>query len=145
MKSLLIAFLAITYAFSLTPYSLEGLKEFNVKIWNKNNLLTKEQSEKLKIDIEKKLEPLKLQLHTKTFSNLLVKLESVEVGETTVVNVTLAIIEDAHPARDKKMVNMTITYMNNDMFDTTDVQTDVFDSVLSFLLEDFIEQYKNEN
>ena len=145
MKKLLLFISLLSFTYALTPFSLEGLKEFNVKVWNKNDLLTQAQADELKLKIEEKLTPLGLKLHSKTFSNMLVKLEGVEVDETTVVNVTIAIIEDAHPARDKEMINMTMTYTINDLFDSTDVVSDIYESVLSYLLEDFIEQYKNEN
>ena len=144
MKSLLILLFVISNVFALTPFSLEGLKEVNVKVVEKNNLLTNDFKTKLKEKIKIQLKQVGLKTSTKKYSNFIVKIESINIEESYAVLIKLFIVEDVVLVDDKSNIKMGITFSKSDFIDTSDVLVDVEESV-DYLVDEFLEQYKDEN
>lgn len=135
-----------SYLFALTPFSLEGFKEANVKVLYKGKLLSKEFKTKLKKDLIKELEKAGIKTSSRYYSNLAIRIQIADLGKTKVVNTEMLIVEDVYPKRDKSLQNMAITYKRNDFFDTDEnIEKAVYESVIEYLLFDFLEQYKEEN
>lgn len=147
MRLLIIPLLLLVNSYAITPFSLEEFKEANVKILSKSSIIKKSFKQKLLKDLKTELKALNINTKSEHFSNLLIKIETVSLKQNIVVNVTLAIVEDVAPLRNKELTNMAITYRKNDMFDTTkeNLETDIYESAIEYLLYDFIEQYQEEN
>lgn len=147
MRYIIFSFIFILNAYAITPFSLEGFKETNVKVLSKNSIIKKPFKQKLLKELKSQLKNIGIKTSSKYFSNLLIKIETVKLKENIVVNISLLIVEDVIPARDKNLTNMAITYKNNDMFESSkeELETDIYESAIEYLLFDFIEQYKEEN
>lgn len=147
MYKLFLIFIFTINAFAITPYSLEGFKEANIKLSCKNKAVSKEFKKDLKQQIIKQLQKANIKTSSKEYSNFVVKIEILKLKENFAVNASIFIVEDIIPARDKEQLSMGITYKKNDLFDTTkkELENDIKESVINYLLEDFLEQYKEEN
>lgn len=149
MKKLLIVLALAVNSFALTPYSLEGLKEVNVRVSAKNKAVSKELKSKLQNEIVKKLQKAGLKTKTEKYSKFIMKIIPLKVKEGFVVSVSLYIVEDIIPSRDKTLENisMGITYIKNDLFQTNEkeLEQDIYESAIDYLLFEFLEQYKDEN
>ena len=130
--------------FALTPFSLESLKEVNVTLLDKQNLVSKPSLAMIKTEVEKKLHTVGITTSTKNFSNLLIKIQKYPIKETTLVHVTLSIVENVELKRASSINGIAISYTKDDLFETASLETDVKESVL-FLLNELIEQFKEEN
>lgn len=146
-KILLIAFLLLTNLFALSPFSLEGIHEVNLKVIDKSKLTTKEILEKVNYDLQYNLKKLNIKIKSENFSNFIVKIQGIKIQEKYVMHISMFIVEDTIPSRDKSLENMSITYYKDDFFDSNskEIQTDIYESIIDYLLSDFIEQYKEEN
>lgn len=149
MKKLLIAIILAVNSFALTPFSLEGLKEVNVKVSCKNKAVQKEFKKKLENEIIKQLKAAGIKTKTDNYSKFIMKINILKIKKNYAVNVSLFVLEDIVPARDKSLENiaMGISYKKDDLFDTTpkELHQDIYESVIDYLLFDFLEQYKDEN
>ena len=146
-KLLFIILFIVTNLFALSPFSLEGITEVNLKVIDKSKLTTKTNLEKITYDLEQTLDKLHIKTSTKHFSNFIVKIQGIQINEKYVMHISMFIVEDTIPARNKSIENMGITYYRDDFFDSNskEIQTDIYESVINYLLSDFIEQYKEEN
>jgi len=63
------------------------------------------------------------------------------------MHISMFIVEDTISARDKTTENMSITYYKDDFFDSNskEIQVDIYESIIEYLLSDLMEQYKEEN
>ncbi len=146
-KLLFITLFIVTNLFALSPFSLEGITEVNLKVIDKSKLTTKTNLEKITYDLEQTLDKLHIKTTTKHFSNFIVKIQGIQINEKYVMHISMFIVEDTIPTRNKSIENMGITYYKDDFFDSNskEIQTDIYESVINYLLSDFIEQYKEEN
>ena len=141
----LISFLFCTKLFALTPFSLEGLKEVNVALVDKGKLLNLEQKKALEKEIEQKLHRLNIQTSSKHFSNFLVKAERIKSSHSSLYHVSISLSETTTLDRSKKPLEaIALTYIKEDMFESQNPFEDIKESLL-FLLEEFTEQYMEEN
>lgn len=144
-KFFLILAVSTTFSFALTPFSLEGVKEVNVRILNKDKTFPKELLKKMQTETIKKLESAGLQTTTDQFSNFLIKIDTDKINEQYVVNINLMLIEMISPQRNQKLVNIGITFQISDFFIADDLEDEVYSSVVEYLVPTFVEQYKEEN
>jgi len=145
MKYIILTIFLITNTFALSPFSLEGVKNVNVKLFDKSKLVSKKLKQKMVSTIKKEFSKLGIKTTSEEFSNFIVKIEAVKIQKTYVVNVSMFLVEDIIPSRDKNLESMGITYKKSDFFDTEDFEADVYESVIEFLLFDLLEQYRDEN
>lgn len=147
MKSLvtfcmLFAFSTVTYAES--PFSLESLQSVNVTVLNKHKNLNELYVRSLEKEIESKLSEAGIGIATKHFSNFLIKIQEMKVQNTSYMHVTLSLVENAQLKRPKGVDAIAITYSKDDFFEAKSMEPDVKESIL-FLVDEFIDQYKEEN
>lgn len=145
MKYFIITALFTAMLFGITPFSVEKVKNINVKVVDKTKLLPAELKSKITKEIKSALANAGIVTQSDEFSNFIVKIEGIQVEKKHVVNISMFIIEDVFPLRDRENEAIAITYQKNDFFDTSDLQTDVYESVIDYLLFDFLEQYREEN
>jgi len=145
MRKLIFLFIFCLNSFAITPFSLENLNEVNIKILNKKDVISKSLEKRLKNDIKIKLEKLGIKTKTEKFSNFLVKIKIDKIGNINFVRTSIIISEDVIPLRDKSLETLAITYQKDDSFEAENLEADIYESIVDYLLEDFIDQYKDEN
>ena len=117
MKYILVLSLFYLNVFALSPFSLEGFKETNIKVLTKKNkLISKEFKERLLKELRSQLEQSGIKTSSDLYSNFALKIESIKIDDKAAVNVSLFIVEDVIPSRDTTLENMGITYKRNDFF-----------------------------
>lgn len=131
-------------SFASSPFSLEALQGVNVTFLNKNKLLSEAYTASLQKEVEEKLLKAGIVTNSKSFSNLLFKVQTQNVKETTLVHITLSLVENARLKRLHPIDAIAITYTKDDLFETRAMETDVKESIL-FLVDELIDQYKEEN
>jgi len=94
--------------------------------------------------VEEKLQKAGLKTKSTSFSNLLFKVQTQKVNEITLVHVTLSLVENAHLKRSRPVDAIAITYSKDDFFETQSMEVDLKESIF-FLLDEFIDQFKEEN
>jgi len=144
-KFFIILFLISTSLYAITPFSLEGLKAVNVLVLNKDKIISKEILKKIKVETLKQLKDAGLKTETDEFSNFLIKIEVEKVEKKSVVTVKLILIESVAPIRNKDLVNVAFTYQKNDFFVPDELEVEVYESAIEYLVPSFIDQYKEEN
>lgn len=144
IKFVLIIFTAI-YAFAITPYSLENIKELNIKVLNKKETVSKELEEKIENKIKEEFKKLGIKTQSKSFSNFKVRIKIDKIKDVDFVRTSIIVSEDVIPLRDTSLETIAITYKKDDSFESEDLEIDIYESIIEYLLEEFIEQYKEEN
>lgn len=144
MKILVLSLILFYNAFAITPFSLENISSVNVKILNKQKLLSEKKEEELTKKIEKRLNQAGIKTDSKSFSNFLIKVKGVEIADETVCLITLFLVEDVLITRQNPTKAIATTYSKDDFFQTDSPEDDIVESI-EFLLEEFISQYQEEN
>jgi len=136
-----------TQLFALSPFSLEGVKEVNIKVLDKSKFTTKENLDKIKNSVKNTLYNLGIKTKSDNFSNFIVKIQGEKFDEKYALHISMFIVEETYPARNKEQATMSITYYKDDFFDTNskELQVEIYDSVINYLLDDMVDQYKDEN
>lgn len=145
MKKLLLLCLMVVYSFALTPFSLENIKEVNLKFLNKKEKIPKDIETKVTNAVKSRLESLGIKTTSSIYSNFLIKVDIYKVDKKDFVTCSIFIVEEVIPKRDKSLETIAIVYKKDDSFVAEDLATDIYESVVLYLLDDFIEQYKSEN
>lgn len=133
--------------FALSPFSLEGIKSVNLKVIDKSQFIPKDKLDTIKNKIEMELKNLDIQTSSDIFSNFIVKIQGIKINDKYALHISMFIVEESSPIRNKNQENMSITYYKEDFFDTNekDLHNDIKESIENYLLSDFLEQYKEEN
>lgn len=145
MKKLILLFLFAVYSYAITPYSLENLKELNIKFINKKDVIPKALEEKITKEVKEKLESLGIKTTSEKFAYLKMTVKINSFGKTKFVRTSLILQEDVTLHRNESFEAMAVTYQKNDEFELDDLEVDIHDSFIKYLLDDFILQYKSEN
>lgn len=141
---LILSTLTFMPIFAMSPFSLESIKSVNVKVIDKDKSLDEPSLKTLTQEVEKKLLSLGIQSSTKAFSNLIIKIQAIKTNAITVCHINLSLVENARIARSTPVEGIAIGYMKDDLFESDDVKKDIADSI-KFLVDEFVEQYKEEN
>jgi len=131
--------------FATTPYNLEGIKALNVLVLDENGAISKQLEERLSKALKIKLEANGVMSQKDGVGALFVKVRSIKVGEHHVIHLTLGVGEEAEVVRASKVKSFVLTYSYDDMIETQNPDVDVFESVMEYLIEEFLEQYHEDN
>jgi len=145
MKHIALTILLFSNIFALLPFSLEGVKNVNIKLFDKSKLVSKELKQKITKEIKEELTKVGIKTSSEEFSNFIVKIEAVKIKNEYIVNTSIFLAEDIIPSRDTSLESLGITYQKNDFFTTEDFEVDLYESVIEYLLFDLLEQYRDEN
>ena len=145
MKHIALTILLFSNIFALLPFSLEGVKNVNIKLFDKSKLVYKELKQKITKEIKEELTKVGIKTSSEEFSNFIVKIEAVKIKNEYIVNTSIFLAEDIIPSRDTSLESLGITYQKNDFFTTEDFEVDLYESVIEYLLFDLLEQYRDEN
>lgn len=147
MKKLVLALFITTNLFALSPFSLEGIQSVNIKVIDKSKLISEDHLDTIKNKVEMELKNVDIKTKSDIFSNFIIKIQGSTINDKYAFHISMFIVEESSPIRDAKQENMSITFYKDDFFDTTkkDLDMDIKESIIEYLLSDFIDQYKAEN
>ena len=143
MKKILLILCLNIFAFALTPFSLEGLKEAKVRISDKGKLLSKIEKKQLTNKIIKELQKTGLKTDTKLYSKIILKVKSLKSKSKDIIFISLFVIEDVRMLNDIEKIKMGITYKMDDFFEAEDLKDDIKESI-EYLVSEFVDQYNDE-
>ena len=141
---LILCTLAYIPSFAMSPFSLESIQSVNVKIFDKDKILDELSLKSFTQEVEKKLLIVGIKSSTKAFSNFIIKIQAIKIGSTIVCHINLSLVENARIARSTPVEGIAIGYMKDDLFESDDIKNDIAESI-KFLVDEFTEQYKEEN
>ncbi len=132
--------------FATTPYNLEAIKALNILIIDQNDVLSTAAEKQLKSALKKKLASNGIKGEKDGVGAMFVKINATVKGKITIVFITLGVGEEAVIQRgDKEIASFALTYSYDDMLESLNPETDVYDSVINFLVDEFLEQYHEDN
>ena len=141
---LTLVFITFIPSFAVSPFSLESINHVNVKIFDKDKILDEPSLKSFTQDIENKLLTLGIKSSNKAFSNLIIKIQAIKTDSITVCHINLSLVENAQLSRRTPVDAIAIGYMKDDLFESDDIKQDIAQSI-KFLVDEFVEQYKEEN
>lgn len=130
-------------ALALTPFSLEHLTQVHLTLSNKGKLLPESEAKAYEETLHSKLRTLGIQTTPKSFSNMLIKIQSATIQNQTLCRISLTIVENTYIQREKPVEAIAITYSSDDWIETC-TPAEIKESIF-FLFDQFAEQYKEEN
>ena len=150
MKKLLALFsfllLLQTSLMAATPYNLESMKALNILILDQNDILSTAAEKQLKIALQKKLAKHGIKGEKDGVGAMFVKINATVKGNITIAFITLGVGEESIVKRGGKEVpTFALTYSYEDMIESLNPETDVYDSVINFLIDEFLEQFEEDN
>jgi hypothetical protein len=132
--------------FATTPYDLEGIKALNVLVLDQNDILSSQEEQKLLQTLKERLEAEGISSQKDGVGAMFVKLSAVKIKGVNVVHITLAVGEEAVVRRGSSSVEtFVLSYSYEDMIETKRVEADVYDTVIDYLFDEFMEQYEEDN
>lgn len=135
-----------TALFATTPYNLEAIKAFNILIIDQNDILSTAAEKQLKNALKKKLAKYGIKGEKDGVGAMFVKINATVKGNITIAFITLGIGEEAIIKRgDQEVESFVLSYSYDDMIESLNPETDVYDSVINFLIDEFLEQFQEDN
>lgn len=131
--------------FAVTPFTLEGIKALNVLVIDNSKTISEETRVKILQGLQQKLEKNGIKSSKDGVGALFVKITSTKIGNTTVAYINMGIGEDAEIDRSPKVKSFVLSYSFDDMIESENIDADVYDSVMNFLINEFLEQYHDDN
>lgn len=131
--------------FATTPHTLEGITALNVLVIDQSNTISAETKEKIAAALKAKLDANGIKSQKDGVGALFVKINSTKIGKIWVAHIHLGIGEEAEINRSHKVRSFVLAYSNDDMIESENIDADVYDSVINFLIDEFLEQYHEDN
>ena len=142
---LLFTLLTQTTLSATTPYNLEGLKSLNILILDLSDAIPLSLETRLKKDLIKELEANGIKTTKDGVGAMFVKMTTIKQKDRAVVYITLGVGEEGTIHRRKEIESFVGTYRCDDMIETQKLEEDVYDSVINYLLSEFLEQFHEDN
>jgi hypothetical protein len=143
MKKLLVILFFSASLFAAAPFTLENLTNLRIYIVNKSDFIDKQQEAQLKEAIAKQLTAAGIVLNAPDSSTFMIKIESMQVDKTYVVNVGIAVGEEIITKRKDAVRTLAFTYHANDFIKTQEPYTETLESV-HYLVDDFVDLYNED-
>ena len=128
-----------------TPFNLENLKDVNILIMIEKKLMSAKEKAKLKKELVAKLHDIGIKSVSQRTSTLAIKVQSQKKDKTYFISIDLIVGEVVKVKRSSDIETFAMTYSKNDFIESEEPSSDIYESVIEFLLVEFIEQYKEEN
>ncbi len=143
MKKILLIWLSlITLGFSGTPFTLTEIDELYVVLENDTKMVDEKTEVILKQMMLDKLTSLGVKTDSYAPESLILVIGQNEFGDMKFLNVKLMIVSQVKRAKAKE-TSLGITYMMEDLFDTTEPNEDMIES-LEYMLSEFGDQFIEE-
>jgi hypothetical protein len=131
--------------FAVGPYNLEGIKSLNVLVMDSSKTITPEMKQKIEKELKEKLEKSGIQSKKEGVGALFVKIDALKSAKSTFVSISFGVGEEARIERAGTVESFVLSYSNDDFFESDDVNADVYDSVVNYLTDEFLEQFREDN
>ena len=142
----LLLFTLLLPLFATTPYNLEGIKALNILIIDNNDVLTPAFETRLKERIKKRMDSLGISSFKEGVGAISVSVRALEIDKEWIIHVCLSVGEEALVKRGhKQVVSYVKTYVYDDMVHTKLPELEVQSVVMEYLLDEFLEQYEEDN
>ena len=144
--SLLVIILFLPLALiGAAPYNLEGIEALNVLVIDENKAISPQLTHKIAEELKSKLEKNGIKSKKDGVGALFVKISSLKAGKSTVISIAFGVGEEAEIMRSGRVKSFVQSYSNSDLFESEDVNADVYDSIVNYLMGEFIEQLHDDN
>jgi hypothetical protein len=143
MKNIFLILLLSISLSAAPPFTLENLKNLRIYVINKSDFINKQQVIELKEAVAKKLTAAGIVLNATDSSTFMIKVESVKVDATYIVNIGITVGEEIITKRKDAIQTLAFTYHVNDFIDTQEPYIDTLESI-HYLVEDFIDLYNED-
>jgi len=144
MKKIILLLLVCGSLFSQSFYTLDNVKSLSLYMPNKATYMDKEQKQSLKDSVIKRLEEAGFVFGETDATTFMIKIESINVNDTEVIHVQMALAEEVLTKRPGNIHSFAITYLATDFIESDEPIQDTIESV-NFLMSEFIEAYKDDN
>jgi len=141
-KILILLCMLFSLSYASTPFTLSEINELHVVIENSSKLVNDKTQLRLKQMILDKLKSLDVVTDTYPQESLVLIIEEREFGKMKFLQAKLMIVSEVKRAKAKES-SFGITYMMEDLFDTTEPNVDMIES-LEYMLDMFEEQFIEE-
>ena len=133
--------------FARTPYNLEGIDALRVLIVDVEKTISSKQHQKIISVVKKKLEQNGIKSDKKGVGAIYIKLTPIRVERFAIVHINFTVGEETEVLRAHKVTTFALTYNFDDMIDVeeADVADEVYDSIVNFLTDEFLDQYREDN
>lgn len=131
--------------FAAAPYNLEGIESLNVLVMDSSKTITPELKQKIEKELKEKLEKSGIRSKKEGVGALFVKIDALKSAKSTVVSIAFGVGEEAKIERAGTVESFVLSYSNDDFFESDDVNADVYDSVVNYLMDEFLEQFRDDN
>jgi hypothetical protein len=111
---------------------------------NKAGYMNKEEKDKLKESVIDRLKKAGFVFGKTDATTIMIKIESINVNDTQVIHIQLAIAEEVLTSRPGNVHSFALTYLASDFLESDEPIKDTTESV-DFLLSEFLEAYKEDN
>lgn len=125
------------------PYTLENLKKINLYYVDKSGLFSKKEQEEIKTSIKNKLIKNGFDLKANDPSTLVVKINTIEIDDILVANISLLVGEEVITKREKNIETMALTFHINSFIELDEPSQEIKESIDSMLGE-FLLLYKED-
>ena len=143
MRKILLALLTmLTLSFAGTPFTLSEIDELYVVLENDTKMVDKKTEVLLKQMMLDKLKSLEVKTDTYSSESLILIIGQTEFGDMKFLAAKLMIVSQVKRAKAKE-TSLGITYMMEDLFDTTEPNVDMIES-LEYMLSEFGDQFIEE-
>ncbi|PHR55110.1 MAG: hypothetical protein COA44_11300 [Arcobacter sp.] len=139
---LLICFGLISLSFAGTPFTVTEINELYVVVENDTKMVNKKTEILLKKMMLDKLKSLGVKTDTYAPESFILIIGQNEFGDMKFLNARLMIVSQVKRAKAKE-TSLGITYMMDDLFDTTEANIDMIES-LEYMLSEFGDQFIEE-
>ncbi|MDD2790441.1 MAG: hypothetical protein PHU40_07225 [Sulfurimonas sp.] len=143
MKTFLLFLMISSAAFAALPFTLDNMESLRVRVVNKSDFMSVEQTAKIKEEVSKKLSKAGIAIGAPDSPTLMLKIDAIQVNDHYVVNTSITIGEEVITKRNDAVQTLAFTYNATDFFKTNEPYADTMESV-HYLLDDFIEAYKDD-
>jgi hypothetical protein len=127
------------------PYNLEGIQALNVLVIDENKAISPQMTQKIAQELKNRLEKNGIKSKKDGVGALFVKISTLKAGKNTVVSILFGVGEEAAIMRAGSVNSFVQSYSNSDLFESEDVNTDVYDAVVNYLMGEFLEQFREDN
>lgn len=143
MKKILLIWMSlISLSFAGTPFTVTEINELYVVLENDTKMVDEKTEVILKKMMIDKLKSLGVKTDTYSSESFILIIGQNEFGNMKFLNIKLMIVSQVKRAKAKE-TSLGITYMMEDLFDTTEPNVDMIES-LEYMLSEFGDQFIEE-
>jgi len=128
-----------------TPFNLEGIEALNVLVIDENKAISEQLENRIRSEIKRKLQMNGIKSEKESVGALFVKIYTTRTADTSVVYINFGVGEESRIQRSKEVESFAVSYSNYDMVESRDIESDVYDSIINYLMEEFLEQFHEDN